>query len=337
MKNKKSIDLEFANRLIQPMIAQSIKTLCVSLRFISGIEKVRNLIHFFKKRNRNRETRSNSLADLKIYEVCIANVGQFISMIAKSHIYMLFFKPTQLHMISYLLLFPSISLQGMDNQILLATIFTPAPLLELHHKNTKEDGYIAYLKKAAIPLTCCFCYTIKKNDIWTDITENPYTSSIFMYTVTHYFVHLILQNQKNKIDQEIINMMQHIFHFLIIGHGIYNKITTPSYSQYKSSIAINSTTLSTLQLFLNNAYNTWFILFSYYQEHYKNKPLYAYHMNQIDLFETLQASTHEPDILPLITKFYDKNNTTYDYEPILNCLEIKLKLINHKLKTIFPD
>lgn len=227
-------------------------------------------------------------------------------------------------------------LYSMDNSILLTTIFTPAPLLELHDHNTKEQGYITNIKKSVIPLTCCFFYMINKNNIWADIIQNPWTTSISLYALAHYSTYLILQKQQETIDQEIINMMQHVFHLLIIGHGIYNKMTTPSHHSQKISVAINSSTLETLQFFLLSAYNTWFILFSYYQEHYKNRPLYTYHMDQIDLFEMLQASKNEPDMLPLITHFCDKNNTTYDYKPILNCLEIKLKLINHKLKTALP-
>ena len=57
-------------------------------------------------------------------------------------------------------------------------------------------------------------------------------------------------------------------------------------------------------------------------------------MDQIDIFEILQAADREPEILQLITHMYDKKNLVYDYEPIVNCLESKLKQINHKLKTV---
>ena len=229
-----------------------------------------------------------------------------------------------------------ISLHGTHESIPLPTIFAPAPLFELHRKNKFEFNCLSFLKKAAIPLTAGFYYGVNKDTMWTDITNNPYTTSILAYAMIHYGTYLVLQNQQNKIDEDITELMQHIFHLLIIGHGIYNKINTAFCDQYKTSAALSSPALITLQFFLYKAYNTWFILFSYFQEHYKNKPLYAYHTNQIDLFEVLQASTHEPDILPLITKFYDKNNKNYDYEPILNSLEIKLKLINHKLMRVLP-
>lgn len=241
-------------------------------------------------------------------------------------------KNIKLYIISLLLYSP---LFGMDNPTMLPTIFAPAPLLELHKKNNNDFNYISSLKKVTIPVACCFCYGIKKNSILLDIRENPYTTSILTYLIIHYCTYLALQNQQAKMDKDIIDMMQHIFHLLIIGHGMYNKITTLD-SQYKISAFMNTSTITTLQLFLHKAYNTWFVLFSYYQEHYKNKPLYAYQTDQIDLFEVLQASSHEIEILPMITKFYDKNNTIYDYEPILNCLEIKLKLINHKLINFLP-
>jgi hypothetical protein len=225
---------------------------------------------------------------------------------------------------------------GMDKIIPLTTIFAPTPLVKIQNKNKFKFNALSFLKKATIPLTACFYYGINKNDTWTDISNNPYTTSILIYAMIYYTTYLIFKNQQNKIDEDIIELMEHLFHLLIIGHGIYNKINSISCDSYKTSTGLHSSEFLTLQFFLYKAYNTWFILFSYYQEHYKNKPLYAYHTNQIDLFEVLQASKHEPEILPLITKFYDKNNKIYDYEPILNCLEIKLKLINHKLMKILP-
>lgn len=236
----------------------------------------------------------------------------------------------------FILFFLSNILHGMDDSTMLTIIFAPAPLLDLHHKHQQEFSYLSFCKKATIPLTGCFYYGIKKNDVWTDIIKNPYTTSIITYIILHYCIYSITQNQQNKIDEEIINTMQHVFYLLIIGHGIYNKITNPSFFLHKISTTISTSNLMTLQLFLHKAYNAWFILFSYYQEHYKNKPLYAYHVNKIDLFDVLQASSHESDILPLITHFYDKNNIMHDYESILNCLEVKLKLINHKLIYILP-
>ena len=236
-----------------------------------------------------------------------------------------------------ILIFLSTPLKGIKNLTISTTIFTPAPLFELHQKSKCNQISMDSIKNSLAPLTVCFYFLINENDIRTNITQNPYITSILIYMTAYYSKQLIMKNEQNKIDQEIIDMMQRVFHFLIIGHGIYNKIIAPSYDQAKTAISINSLTLTTLQLFLNKAHETWLTLFSYYQEHYKYKPLYAYHMNQIDIFETLQASTYEPDILPLITNFYDKNNRTYDYEPILNCLEIKLKKINHKLIRVLPS
>ncbi len=228
------------------------------------------------------------------------------------------------------------SLQAMPGQMASITIFTPIPLLELDQKNTLKLDYITYITEATIPFACCFCLAVKKNDIWTDIIQNPGATIACLYGITHYYAYLMMQKQQQKIDGDIIHTMQHVFHLLIIGHGIYNKITLPGLDQQKISPAMRASNLNMLELFLCNAYQTWLILFSYYQDHYKNKPLYAYYMDKIDTFEILQAADHEPDIFPLITNFYDKKNIMYDYEPIFNCLETKLKQINHKLITIFP-
>jgi|GEM_PF-1553511 len=235
-----------------------------------------------------------------------------------------------------MLIFLPITLKGVGSPAISITIFAPAPLFELHQRNKYDNVYINSIKKSLIPLTLLFYYSINENDTRTNIIKTPYITATLIYMIACYGKQLVIKNEQSKIDQEVIDMMQRVFHFLIIGHGIYNKIITPSYDQSKTTISINSLALTTLQLFLNKAHETWITLFSYYQEHYKGKSLYAYQMNQIDIFETLQASTYEPDILPLITNFYDKNNRIYDYEPILDCLEIKLKKINNKLIKVLP-
>ena len=124
--------------------------------------------------------------------------------------------------------------------------------------------------------------------------------------------------------------MQKVFHLLIIGHGIYNIIVVP-YNHNKKTTTVNMLDITTLHIYLHKAYTTWSILFSYYQEFYNDKPLYAYQMNQINFFELSQICVHEPDILPLMKNLYHKNNNIYNYEPILTCLETKLAQINHKI------
>jgi hypothetical protein len=218
---------------------------------------------------------------------------------------------------------------------MIGTIFSPAPLLDLKHKYEWYETHISYIKKASLPLTCWFCYGIKKNELGVDIIKHPYLAAIIIYTIIHYSTCLTLKKYQKKIDEEIISMMQHIFHILVIGHGIFNKVTMISYQENKASV-INSSAIVTLQFFLQKAYKSWFILFSYYQKHYKNKPLYAYNTNEMDIFEVLQAAAHEQDILPFIIKFYDKKNKIHDFEPIINYLEIKLNLINHKLIHALP-
>ena len=240
----------------------------------------------------------------------------------------------KLKTLSYISFFLFMSLQSVDKQIVSTTIFAPAPLLEFDQNNLSKFYYLTSIKQVAIPLACCLCLAVKKNDIWIDIMQNPLAASMCIYAITHYYAYLMIEKKQNKIDQDIIIMMQHVFHLLIIGHGIYNKITMASLDQQKTFPIVNLSNVNTLELFLCNAYQTWLILFSYYQERYKDKPLYAYHMNQIDIFEILQAADREPDVLQLITHIYDKKNITCDYEPIFDYLEVRLKQINHKLKTI---
>jgi hypothetical protein len=228
-------------------------------------------------------------------------------------------------------------LQAIPDQMKSITIFTPIPLLELDQKNTPKLDYIAYIKDASLLFACCFCLSIKKNDIWTDIIQNPKTTIALFYCIVHYYAYLMMEQQQQKIDRDIIHMMQNVFHLLIIGHGIYNKIALINLDEKRMSNSLHRSNINSLELFLCNAYQTWLILFSYYQDHYKNNPLYAYDMEKIDTFEILQAADYEPDMLPLITSIYDKKNKICDYEPILKCLEIKLKQINHKLITILPS
>ncbi len=243
----------------------------------------------------------------------------------------------KINVLYFISLFLSISLQAMNNQKYSTTIFTPIPLLELHQTNTSTPfNYIASIKEASIPIACCFCFAIKKNDLWTDIIQNPLATSVIIYAITHYYLYVMMEKNHQKIDRDIINMIQHVFHLLIIGHGMFNKITKSSFEQNKVPSDVVVSNLNTLELFLCNAYQTWSVLFSYYQERYKNKTVYAYNMNQMGIFEILQAADQEPDILPFIANFYDKKNMIFDYQPILNCLEIKLKQINHRLKFLLP-
>jgi len=242
----------------------------------------------------------------------------------------------RLKSLSYICLFLFMSLQSVDQQILSTTVFTPVPLLEFDQTNISDSYYLVSIKQVAIPLACCLCLAIKKNDIWTDIMQNPLAASMCIYAIMHYYVYLMIEKQQKKIDQDIITMMQHVFHLLIIGHGIYNKMSLSSFEQQKASPIVNVSNVNMLELFLCNAYQTWLILFSYYQERYKDKPLYVYHMDQVDIFEILQAADREPEVLPLIIQIYDKKNIICDYEAIITYLENKLKQINNKLQTILP-
>lgn len=223
----------------------------------------------------------------------------------------------------------------MDQPIIPTTIFSPIPLLQIRFKNQNNNLSIALFKKYSIPLTACFYYSIQNNNIMTDIQQHPYTTIFFIYAISYYISFMAKQKSQKKIDEEIINIMEHIFQILIIGHGIYNKIVIKDL--YKNSLNTQESTLfTTLEEVLYNTYHSWLILFDYYEEHYQKKSLYTYKMNQIDLFEMIQACDQEPDLLTLITDFY-KDETYYNYEPILNFLEIKLKLINYKISENLSD
>ena len=60
-------------------------------------------------------------------------------------------------------------------------------------------------------------------------------------------------------------------------------------------------------------------------------------MNEIDILEVLQAGACEPEIMPLLIHFCDKNYSSYEYEAIIETLESKLKLINHKISKTLPN
>ncbi|MBV8661002.1 MAG: hypothetical protein JO129_02565 [Candidatus Dependentiae bacterium] len=237
-----------------------------------------------------------------------------------------------------MIFFSLIPLHGADNSIA-STIFVPISLVQPYCKKTWEQSYIHAIKKAAIPLTCYFCYSINKNSIWTDIKENPYSSAILIYATIYYCMDFALKSKENKIEEEIINLMQDLFCLLIISHSMYNKIiNSPSSPQHKISTTTDVFMLSNLKSFLHKTYDTWSTMFSYYQKHHKNKDqfLYAYNLNQINTFDIAQACSHDPEMLTFVTQIYNKNNISYDCESIINFLENKLSLINHKLIPILP-
>lgn len=218
------------------------------------------------------------------------------------------------------------------------TIFAPTPLLELQDKTLweKNHPYIKLIKQIALPASCLLLLNSRKYEIIHDIQEHSLLAAVLCYLASHYTYAMMAADPQQEIDEDIIDIMQEVFHLLVIGHGIHNKINL-NRSNHKISSVMNVSNLVTLEFFLENAYHAWSTLFAYYHEHYHNKPLYAYPVNQIDLFEVLQACKSDAEILPLITNFYDKHNQNYDYEAILNYLELKLKLINHKLISIMPD
>lgn len=224
-------------------------------------------------------------------------------------------------------------LHSNDNKNLI--IFAPSPLIDVPKINCYQDDFVQTIKKYAFPITLLFYYCIHKNNPLLDIVENPYTSSLLFYGILHYYWNKTVEKQEQNISQETIHIMQSACDLVIIGQGLYNEIKLRSYRDTQTHELANYT-LNELQQFLENAYNTWSILFSYYKDHYKNKPLFAYHMEQINIFEVLQASAHQPDILNLVTHFYDKNNNNHDCQAIIIYLEHKLSMINQKVIKALP-
>ncbi|MGZ6255064.1 MAG: hypothetical protein ACXWL5_03695 [Candidatus Chromulinivorax sp.] len=229
----------------------------------------------------------------------------------------------------HILFFFTIVTQALNVQ----TILTPTPLCTMVYKNNTPS--IVYGKTAILPLTGLFYYNIQKNSLIHDIEHHPILTTIITSCILYYAIHYIYNNQQIKIENNILNIIQHLFHLLIIAHGMYNKITNPSTNRINTTAL--STSLISLEIFLEKAYNAWNILFEYFQELYPKKQLYIYNMNEIDILEVLQAGFYEPEIMPLLIHFCDKNYSSYEYETIIECLESKLKLISHKIAKTIPD
>lgn len=242
-------------------------------------------------------------------------------------------KSIQYFFILFLLFYRSIHANNQINFPI--TIITPIPLLQNYFQNQNKNNIATYLKQYAMPLTLYFYYKTSSNNIITDMTSNPWTTLGIIYIINCYMSLIKIEEEQKKIDQDILDMMQHVFQILIIGCGIHNKII--KHHNYKTSINIQVSTFTALHQLLYNAYNSWLILFSYYEEHAKQEQLfYIYKTNQIDIFEMTQVCNKEPDLLPLINQLHH-NDFNYNYEPILNCLELRLKLINHRINNTLPS
>lgn len=223
----------------------------------------------------------------------------------------------------YILLSSDIFGQELQSSIILS----PIPLVEFNKLQTHHGIDASWIKPCIIPLSCYFFYQIQNTDVINDITSHPFMIASIITSM--FFLYPCIQkvNQSLTIKHEIIEMIRHLFHLLLIGHGLENKILQDSKNKENIISSINTTSL---QFFLNQAYQAWFILLDYYQEHYTYEHMYTYKIEEIDVFEVLQACSYEKDLLPLALEFYDKHNIGYDYQIILNTLEYQLKQIDHK-------
>jgi len=215
------------------------------------------------------------------------------------------------------------------------TIFSPAPLIKFNKDMPGADDYRSYIKKIGIPITCCYYLSLQSNNLLMDIIEHPAIAAFLGYITINYFNYVWLKKQEKKTSQELTEIIEYLFYLLVIGHGVYNQIITV-YQEQDQTLDMQLDILEDLDFFLKKTYSTWHTLFIYHEERYGKKYLYAYNVEQINFFEVLQATTNIPEVLPLVAQFYNNNNS-YDYEPILHCLEFKLKAVNHKMNHIISS
>ena len=133
--------------------------------------------------------------------------------------------------------------------------------------------------------------------------------------------------QQRVIDAAMKKTLQELFYLLVIDHGIRNSILQLPKIDKKSSISINIH-LEKLELFLHKTHDLWVSLFLEYNAQAKHQSISIYHTDEMDLFEILQASSHDHNLMNLVANCYLKNSYTYDYSAILQHLEKKFTALN---------
>jgi len=231
-----------------------------------------------------------------------------------------------------ILLYLHLNCQNIYSSFLPTIIYTPRPLIKITSCDKSLVSYIPYLEQAIVPITLSICFGCKQNEIFYDIVSHPYITTAGVYAMLQYYYYNMKKNYDEKINNEIEMMLQNTFYLLIIGHGIYNKITSLT-PHFKNSISIEPESLKTLLEFLYSGYDTWQALFSYYKKNCSHNQLYAYKTNQINFFEVLQASAYDPELFSLVLNFYHKDHFTHNYDAIIQSVEQKLKLIDLRLVT----
>ncbi len=237
---------------------------------------------------------------------------------------------TKTILFSFFYIFSNLTECALDSSSFSTTIFTPQPLVKIDQLSDYEQTTFTFIKKMVLPVSCIFFYTINQEAILDTALKNPYSTIFWTLLATQQYQMKQEYKKYKQMKADVVETMQHICYLLMIGYGIYNKIKKTK-DDTKFNFDMHELTL--LRLFLYKAHYSWSILFDYYQEHYPKDILYEYQLEKIDLFDMLQVCAQEPEILQLIIDFYDQNYNVYNYQPILNCLEFKLKQINHKLKS----
>lgn len=204
------------------------------------------------------------------------------------------------------------------------------PLTKINAKSTLLQQYIPYLQQVAFPISTCFLYAIHKNNILRDITNNPYTTAFIIYCAIQYNVYAAQEYQKNIKYTELQNSLQEVFYLLIIGHGFRNLIIQQQENSYKMSHAL-TVNLEILDAFLHKAHEFWASLFLEYKLATNHLPMIMYHSDDIQLFNILQAASHDQILMNMIIHYYQKINTTCNNaQAILEYLEQKFILLHDK-------
>ena len=213
------------------------------------------------------------------------------------------------------------------------TIFALDPLTMKCHHPTLLQAYVPYLQSAALPLSVCFFYAINENNVHADITKNPYTTALLVYIALQYSLHAVKQHQQKAVETEMKDMLQQVSHLLIIGHGIRNSIMHLSKTEKKSSSSID-VNMTELDSFLCKTHDLWVSLFLKYKVDCNHQPITIYRSDEIDFFEILQASSHDPAFMNIIVNYYQRISYTYDYQTILEYLENKFITLNDQFMRI---
>ena len=218
-------------------------------------------------------------------------------------------------------------------QPLPSAIFALEPLTIARCNQTWLQTYTPYLQSAALPISACFFYAINKNDLHADLTKNPYTTALLLYIALQYSLYTVQEYQQRSINAAMQETLQQLFYLLVVGHGIRNSILHICEIDKKSASS-SSSHLEKLELFLNKTHDLWVSLFLKYNAQAKHQSILTYHTDEIDLFEILQASSHDHELMNLIADSYQENSYAFNHQAVLQHLEKKLMLLNDQFMQI---